>query len=210
MHVALAARRAAHASLPSRLHRSLLLHCAPCHAAGCGHCKRLVPEYSKLGEKIAADPKLKNRVLIAKVDADAHRSLGRWYSWVLGELGGTAAGCWVLGAGCWGSTAPGKHSRRWEACLLSTERPCSDLHFQSGCTWESTLREGRNAVALTHLPACPPVCLPACPALQARSLACVASPPSSGSPAARLATPRSECESGKSAVRHGDMCSMVG
>jgi hypothetical protein len=36
----------------------------------------LVPEYSKLGQAIAADPKLKNRVLIAKVDADAHRELG--------------------------------------------------------------------------------------------------------------------------------------
>lgn len=35
-----------------------------------------MPEYSKLGEKIASDPKLKNRVLIAKVDADAHRELG--------------------------------------------------------------------------------------------------------------------------------------
>ncbi len=48
--------------------------CPP--VAGCGHCKRLVPEYTKLGEKIASDPKLKNRVLIAKVDADAHRELG--------------------------------------------------------------------------------------------------------------------------------------
>jgi protein disulfide-isomerase A6 len=47
-----------------------------CRIAGCGHCKRLVPEYTKLGEAIAADPKLKNRVLIAKVDADAHRELG--------------------------------------------------------------------------------------------------------------------------------------
>lgn len=45
-------------------------------SAGCGHCKRLVPEYTKLGQAIAADPKLKNRVLIAKVDADAHRELG--------------------------------------------------------------------------------------------------------------------------------------
>lgn len=39
----------------------------PALPTGCGHCKRLVPEYSKLGEKIASDPKLKNRVLIAKV-----------------------------------------------------------------------------------------------------------------------------------------------
>ena len=35
-----------------------------------------MPVYQQLGEAIAADPKLKNRVLIAKVDADAHRELG--------------------------------------------------------------------------------------------------------------------------------------
>lgn len=34
------------------------------------------PVYGKLGAAIAKDPKLRNRVLIAKVDADAHRSLG--------------------------------------------------------------------------------------------------------------------------------------
>lgn len=33
----------------------------------CGHCKRLVPEYKKLGAMIASDPKLKNQVVIAKV-----------------------------------------------------------------------------------------------------------------------------------------------
>ena len=33
----------------------------------CGHCKHLTPEYKKLGEAVAADPKLKNRVVVAKV-----------------------------------------------------------------------------------------------------------------------------------------------
>lgn len=47
-----------------------------CLLSGCGHCKRLVPAFTELGVKIAANPKLKNRVLIAKVDADAHRELG--------------------------------------------------------------------------------------------------------------------------------------
>lgn len=70
----------------------------------CGHCKHLTPEYKALGAQVASDPKLKNRVLIAKVkgvqsckdsiicckylfwaqgsllisqvDADAHRDLG--------------------------------------------------------------------------------------------------------------------------------------
>ncbi|PNW88536.1 hypothetical protein CHLRE_01g033550v5 [Chlamydomonas reinhardtii] len=46
------------------------------YAPWCGHCKRMVPEYKKLGELVAADPKLKNRVVVAKVNADAHRSLG--------------------------------------------------------------------------------------------------------------------------------------
>ncbi|KAL4859144.1 ABC transporter G family member 9 [Chlorella vulgaris] len=46
------------------------------YAPWCGHCKSLVPQYSELGQQVAADPKLKNRVLIAKVDADAHRELG--------------------------------------------------------------------------------------------------------------------------------------
>ncbi|WIA31657.1 hypothetical protein OEZ86_002576 [Tetradesmus obliquus] len=46
------------------------------YAPWCGHCKHLVPEYKKLGEAIAKDPSLKNRVVIAKVNADSHRSLG--------------------------------------------------------------------------------------------------------------------------------------
>lgn len=62
-----------------RLHATLTLPLAsPPHVRppGCGHCKHLVPHYSKLGAAIAKDPKLRSRVLIAKVDADAHRSLG--------------------------------------------------------------------------------------------------------------------------------------
>jgi len=49
------------------------------YAPWCGHCKRLTPEYKKLGELVAADPKLSSRIVIAKVDADAHRSLGERY-----------------------------------------------------------------------------------------------------------------------------------
>ncbi|KAK9813472.1 hypothetical protein WJX73_000851 [Symbiochloris irregularis] len=46
------------------------------YAPWCGHCKHLTPEYKKLGAAVAASPALKSRVTIAKVDADAHRSLG--------------------------------------------------------------------------------------------------------------------------------------
>lgn len=46
------------------------------YAPWCGHCKRLTPEYKKLGEAIATNPKLNSRVVIAKVDADQHRELG--------------------------------------------------------------------------------------------------------------------------------------
>ncbi|KAJ9528283.1 hypothetical protein QJQ45_014264 [Haematococcus lacustris] len=49
------------------------------YAPWCGHCKHLVPEYKKLGDLVQSDPKLKSRVVIAKVDADAHRSLGEEY-----------------------------------------------------------------------------------------------------------------------------------
>ncbi|KAG1652960.1 hypothetical protein FOA52_008496 [Chlamydomonas sp. UWO 241] len=46
------------------------------YAPWCGHCKSLTPEYKKLGELVAADPKLAARFV---VDADAHRSLGERY-----------------------------------------------------------------------------------------------------------------------------------
>ncbi|KAL3130680.1 hypothetical protein ABBQ38_008070 [Trebouxia sp. C0009 RCD-2024] len=46
------------------------------YAPWCGHCKHLTPEYKTLGETVAKDPKLKDSVVIAKVDADKHKSLG--------------------------------------------------------------------------------------------------------------------------------------
>lgn len=46
------------------------------YAPWCGHCKSLTPEYKKLGELIAKDPALNARVVIAKVNADDHQSLG--------------------------------------------------------------------------------------------------------------------------------------
>jgi len=42
----------------------------------CGHCKKLSTTYSKVGEAVANDPLLKNRILIAKVNADEHSKLG--------------------------------------------------------------------------------------------------------------------------------------
>jgi len=46
------------------------------YAPWCGHCKRMVGEYKTLGELVQSDPALKNRVVVAKVNADEHRSLG--------------------------------------------------------------------------------------------------------------------------------------
>jgi protein disulfide-isomerase A6 len=41
-------------------------------APWCGHCKHLEPEYEKVGDAFADSP----QVLVAKVDADAHKDLG--------------------------------------------------------------------------------------------------------------------------------------
>lgn len=41
----------------------------------CGHCKRLEPVWNQLADKVEADATLRGRVLVAKVDADAHREL---------------------------------------------------------------------------------------------------------------------------------------
>lgn len=46
------------------------------YAPWCGHCKHLTPEYKALAESVQKDPRLKNSVVIAKVDADKHKSLG--------------------------------------------------------------------------------------------------------------------------------------
>ncbi|KAL6766456.1 PDI2 [Auxenochlorella protothecoides x Auxenochlorella symbiontica] len=49
------------------------------YAPWCGHCKRLAPIWEELADAAAADPRLRGRVVVAKVDADAHRSLGDRY-----------------------------------------------------------------------------------------------------------------------------------
>jgi len=45
------------------------------YAPWCGHCKSLAPEWGKLG-KIVAGSSEKNNLVVAKVDANAHSSLG--------------------------------------------------------------------------------------------------------------------------------------
>jgi protein disulfide-isomerase A6 len=40
--------------------------------SGCGHCKRLAPAYEEVGAAFGGD----DSVVIAKVDADADRTLG--------------------------------------------------------------------------------------------------------------------------------------
>jgi protein disulfide-isomerase A6 len=46
------------------------------YAPWCGHCKRLVPEYTKLAEMVEEDPMMSQFVQIVKADCDAHRSIG--------------------------------------------------------------------------------------------------------------------------------------
>eukprot|EP00879_Flechtneria_rotunda_P001267 GHRR01001414.1.p1 GENE.GHRR01001414.1~~GHRR01001414.1.p1 ORF type:complete len:273 (+),score=98.07 GHRR01001414.1:54-872(+) len=46
------------------------------YAPWCGHCKHLTPHYKALGEAVQNDPALKSHVVVAKVNADEHRSLG--------------------------------------------------------------------------------------------------------------------------------------
>lgn len=50
------------------------------YAPWCGHCKRMTPEFKKLGAMVESDPKLKGRVIIAKANADEHRSIGEKFS----------------------------------------------------------------------------------------------------------------------------------
>ncbi|KAH8826631.1 protein disulfide isomerase [Flagelloscypha sp. PMI_526] len=47
-------------------------------APWCGHCKNLAPVYEQLAEAFSA-PSAKDKVYIAKVDADAHKDLGSKY-----------------------------------------------------------------------------------------------------------------------------------
>jgi protein disulfide-isomerase A6 len=45
------------------------------YAPWCGHCKSLAPEYEKVANAFASEP----NVVVAKVDADTHKSLGEKY-----------------------------------------------------------------------------------------------------------------------------------
>eukprot|EP01026_Neomeris_dumetosa_P056459 TRINITY_DN51656_c0_g2_i6.p2 TRINITY_DN51656_c0_g2~~TRINITY_DN51656_c0_g2_i6.p2 ORF type:complete len:248 (-),score=46.00 TRINITY_DN51656_c0_g2_i6:272-1015(-) len=47
------------------------------YAPWCGHCKRMTPEFKKLGEALQNDPKLGKRVVIGKVNADEHKELSQ-------------------------------------------------------------------------------------------------------------------------------------
>jgi len=55
----------------------LKLTLAEFYAPWCGHCKRLAPEYKKLGQMVMDDPTMSEFVVIAKADCDAHRDLGQ-------------------------------------------------------------------------------------------------------------------------------------
>jgi protein disulfide-isomerase A6 len=48
--------------------------CGRCHTCiiGCGHCKRLTPDYEKTAQSLEGE----DAVVIAKVDADAEKALG--------------------------------------------------------------------------------------------------------------------------------------
>jgi len=50
------------------------------YAPWCGHCKRLVPEYTKLAEMIQEDAMMSQFVQVVKADCDAHRSIGEAFS----------------------------------------------------------------------------------------------------------------------------------
>merc|ERR1712159_662779 len=50
------------------------------YAPWCGHCKRLVPGYTKLAEMVANDPMMSNFVQVVKADCDEHRSIGETFS----------------------------------------------------------------------------------------------------------------------------------
>lgn len=170
----------------------LVMSCAPADLfslpTGCGHCKRLVPEYSKLGEKIASDPKLKNRVLIAKVRSFCELFWGCF-------AGKSAANdrmriakvrLQAIDAG----TAPIQYTGSAECCyawLLGGPYSAP----AAWCAAVHTTVKLQNVLISTSLHRW----MPTRTAPWARSLACAASPRSSGSPAASPLTPWSEWNS---------------